>query len=53
MTITKFENTNCDRFRTLKHSTVTPYVFTEQGVAMLSTVPNSDYFPDRSTGRMP
>ncbi|MEW6417321.1 MAG: ORF6N domain-containing protein [Nitrospirota bacterium] len=34
--------TNCDRFRTLKHSTVTPYAFTEQGVAMLSTVLNSE-----------
>ena len=30
--------TNCDRFNMLKHSTVCPYVFTEQGVAMLSTV---------------
>lgn len=32
----------CDRFNTLKHSTVTPYAFTEQGVAMLSSVLNSD-----------
>ena len=31
--------TNCDQFpETLKHSYVTPMVFTEQGVAMLSTV---------------
>ena len=30
--------TNCDRFSLLKHSSVCPYVFTEQGVAMLSTV---------------
>lgn len=30
--------TNCDRFKTLKHSTATPYAFTEQGVAMLSAV---------------
>ncbi len=30
--------TNCDRFGKLKHSSVTPYVFTEQGVAMLSAV---------------
>ena len=30
--------TNCDRFKLLKHSSVCPYVFTEQGVAMLSTV---------------
>lgn len=34
--------TNCDRFKKLKHSTVTPYAFTEQGVAMLSTVLNSE-----------
>jgi len=33
---------NCDRFRPLKHSTSNPYVFTEQGVAMLSSVLNSD-----------
>ena len=29
---------NCDRFEKLKHSSVNPYVFTEQGVAMLSAV---------------
>ncbi len=29
---------NCDRFRLLKHSSVNPTVFTEQGVAMLSAV---------------
>jgi len=34
--------TNCDRFQPLKHSTVTPYAFTEQGVAMLSSVLNSE-----------
>lgn len=34
--------TNCDRFKTLKHSSVLPRVFTEQGVAMLSTVLNSE-----------
>ena len=34
--------TICDRFRTLKHSTTEPYVFTEQGVAMLSSVLNSE-----------
>ena len=34
--------TNCDRFRTLKHSMVAPYAFTEQGVAMLSSVLNSE-----------
>ena len=30
--------TNCDRFKTLKHATTNPYGFTEQGVAMLSSV---------------
>lgn len=30
--------TNCDRFEKLKHSSVLPYAFTEQGVAMLSAV---------------
>lgn len=30
--------TNCDQFPSLKHSSVSPMVFTEQGVAMLSTV---------------
>ena len=30
--------TNCDRFATLKHSTVMPNAFTEQGVSMLSAV---------------
>ena len=34
--------TNCDRFRNLKHSTVNPYAFTEQGVYMLATVLKSD-----------
>ena len=29
---------NCDRFNVLKHSSVNPYAFTEQGVAMLSAV---------------
>ena len=33
---------NCDRFNSLKHSTSNPYAFTEQGVAMLSSVLNSD-----------
>jgi len=28
--------TNCDRFNILKHSTASPYAFTEQGVAMLA-----------------
>ncbi len=30
--------TNCDRFVPLKHSSSLPYAFTEQGVAMLSSV---------------
>ncbi len=33
---------NCDRFISLKHSTVRSYAFTEQGVAMLSTVLRSE-----------
>lgn len=33
---------NCDRFKTLKHSTNPPYAFTEQGVSMLSSVLNSE-----------
>lgn len=30
--------TNCDRLANLKHSSINPLVFTEQGVAMLSSV---------------
>ncbi|MCK5509987.1 ORF6N domain-containing protein [Candidatus Parcubacteria bacterium] len=33
---------NCDRFVLLKHSSSIPYVFTEQGVVMLSGVLHSD-----------
>ena len=33
---------NCDRLNWLKFSSASPYVFTEQGVAMLSSVLNSD-----------
>lgn len=33
---------NCDRFKSMKHSSVNPYVFTEQGIAMLSAVLRSD-----------
>ena len=33
---------NCDRFNSLKHSIVRSYAFTEQGVAMLSTVLRSE-----------
>jgi hypothetical protein len=32
----------CDRFNPLKHSTVLPYAFTEQGIAMLSGVLHSN-----------
>ncbi len=32
----------CDRLSILKHSTVNPFVFTEQGVAMLATVLHSE-----------
>lgn len=34
--------TNCDRLAALKHSSVNPLVFTEQGVAMLSSVLRSE-----------
>ena len=34
--------TNCDRFESLKHSSNNPFVFTEQGVAMLSAVLHSE-----------
>ncbi len=34
--------TNCDRFQTLKHSSALPGAFTEQGVAMLSSVLNNE-----------
>ena len=34
--------TNCDRFGNMKHSSVNPIVFTEQGVAMLSSVLRSE-----------
>ena len=34
--------TNCDRFNILKHSSSSPYAFTEQGVAMLSAVLRSE-----------
>ena len=43
---------NCDRFRKLKHSTVNPYAFTEQGVAMLSAVLHSKTAIDVSIGIM-
>jgi len=33
---------NCDRLSTLKHSSVNPLAFTEQGVAMLSSVLRSE-----------
>jgi hypothetical protein len=40
--------TNCDRLRRLKHSSSNPYVFTEQGVAMLSAVLKSEIAVDVS-----
>ena len=32
----------CNRFQTMKHSTILPHVFTEHGVAMLASVLNSE-----------
>lgn len=51
---------NCDRFNSLKHSTVRSYAFTEQGVALLSTVLRSEnsnsckhtYTPDELVERI-
>jgi len=40
--------TNCDWLNTLKHSSVNPYAFTEQGVSMLSAVLKSDIAVDIS-----
>lgn len=34
--------TNCDRFKPLKHSSSMPYAFTEQGIAMLASILNSE-----------
>ena len=34
--------TNCDRLENLKHSSTLPYVFTDLGVAMLSSILNSE-----------
>jgi hypothetical protein len=34
--------TNCDRLESFKHSSYNPYVFTEQGVAMISAVLKSE-----------
>lgn len=34
--------TNCDRFESLKHTSSYPFAFTEQGVAMVSTILKSD-----------
>jgi hypothetical protein len=50
--LTKIEKielvTNCDRLESLKHSSTTPYVFTEQGVAMISSVLKSEVAVDIS-----
>ena len=51
---------NCDRFNSLKHSVVRSYAFTEQGVAMPSTVLRSEnrnsckhtYTPDELVERI-
>ena len=40
--------TNCDRLQNLKHSSVNPYAFTEQGVSMLSAVLKSTVAVDIS-----
>ena len=40
----------CERLQILKHSSVCPFVFTEQGVAMLSSVLRSDKI-SKSDGR--
>lgn len=40
--------TNCDRFTSLKHSSVNPYAFTEQGVSMLSAILKSNIAVDMS-----
>ena len=40
--------TNCDRFKTLKHSSSTPYAFTEFGVSMLPSVLSSQKAIDTS-----
>ena len=38
--------TNCDRLKSLKHSSTNPYAFTEQGVVMLSAVLRSQTVVD-------
>ena len=40
--------TNCDRFRTLKHSTSEPYAYTEYGVSMLPSVMSTQKAIDTS-----
>ena len=40
--------TNCDRFKSLKHSSSAPYAFTEQGISMLSAVVTSQKAVDTS-----
>ncbi len=40
--------TKCDRFKNLKHSTVNPYAFTEQGVSIFSAVLKSKISVDIS-----
>ena len=40
--------TNCDRFKSLKHSSTPPYAFTEQGISMLSAIVTSQTAVDTS-----
>ena len=42
----------CDRFKALKHSTVNPFAYTKQGVAMLATVLKSETAVKVSIGIM-
>ena len=44
--------TNCDRLKNLKHSGVNPKVFTQEGVAMLSGVLNSEIAVDTNISIM-
>ena len=41
---------NCDRFESLKHSSVNPVAFTEYGVAMIATLVNSEIAAQISIG---
>jgi hypothetical protein len=43
---------NCDRLNSLKHSSINPLIFTEQGVAMLSSVLHSEKEPSTDQDRI-